>query len=44
MDFAVQADHWLKVKENEKKDTYLDFARELEKKQTVQHKGNGDTK
>ena len=28
VDFAVPADHRLKLKENEKKDKYLDFARE----------------
>ena len=31
MDFAVPADLWIKLKENEKKDKYLDFARELKK-------------
>ena len=31
MDFAVTADHRVKLKENEKKDKYLDFARELNK-------------
>ena len=30
-DFAVQADHRIKLKECEKKDRYLDLARELEK-------------
>ena len=29
MDFAVLADHRIKLKENEKKDKYLDLAREL---------------
>ena len=29
MDFAVPADHRLKLKESEKKDKYLDLAREL---------------
>ena len=29
MDFAVLADHWVKLKENEKKDKYLDLARGL---------------
>ena len=29
MDFAVPADHWIKLKECEKKDKYLDLAREL---------------
>ena len=31
MDFAVRADHRVKVKESEKKDKYLDLARELKK-------------
>ena len=31
VDFAVQADHWIKLKECEKKDKYLDLARELKK-------------
>ena len=31
VDFAVLADHWVKLKENEKKDKYLDLARELKK-------------
>ena len=31
MDFAVPADHRIKLKECEKKDKYLDFARELKK-------------
>ena len=29
VDYAVPADHRVKLKENEKKDKYLDFAREL---------------
>ena len=29
MDFGVPADHRVKLKESEKKDTYLDLAREL---------------
>ena len=32
MDFAVPADHSLKLKESEKKDKYFDLARELKKK------------
>ena len=32
MDFSVPADHRVKLKENEKKDKYLDFARKLKKK------------
>ena len=31
MDFAVLADHRMKLKEGEKKDKYLNFARELKK-------------
>ena len=31
MDFPVLADHRIKLKENEKKDKYLDLARELKK-------------
>ena len=31
MDFAVPADRRVKLKESEKKDKYLDLARELEK-------------
>ena len=31
VDFAVPADHWIKLKESEKKDKYLDLARELKK-------------
>ena len=33
VDFALPADHRIKVKECEKKDKYLDLARELKKKQ-----------
>ena len=31
MDFAVPTDHRVELKESEKKDKYLDFARELKK-------------
>ena len=31
MNFAVQADHWVKLKESEKRDEYQDLARELKK-------------
>ena len=31
MDFAIPADHRVKLKENEKKNRYLDLARELKK-------------
>ena len=32
MDFAVPADHRAKLKESEKRDKYLDFAKELKQK------------
>ena len=35
VDFAVLADHRIKLQECEKKDKYLDFARELKK--TMEH-------
>ena len=38
MDFAVPANHKIKLKECEKKDTYLDLARELKK--TMEHEGD----
>ena len=41
MEFAVPADHRVKLKEKEKKDKYLDLARELKK--TVKHESDGDT-
>ena len=31
VEFAIPANHWVKLKESEKKDNYLDFARELKK-------------
>ena len=31
VDFAAPADHWINLKEGEKKDKYLDLARELKK-------------
>ena len=31
MDFAVPADHWIKLKDCEKRDKYIDFPRELKK-------------
>ena len=31
MDFVVPADHRIKLKENEKRDNYIDLARELKK-------------
>ena len=41
MDFAVPADHRVKLKESEKKDKYLDLARELKK--TEKHESGGYT-
>ncbi len=39
MDFAVPADHRVKLKESEKKDKYLVQTRELKK--TVEHESDG---
>ena len=39
VDFAIQADDRIKLKESEKKDKYLDLARELKK--TMEHKSDG---
>ena len=36
MDFDVQTEHRIKLKESEKKNEYLDLARELKKK-TMEH-------
>ena len=41
MDSSVSADHKIKLKESEKKDKYLDNARELKK--TVEHEIDDDT-
>ena len=41
MNFAVPADHKVKLKESEKKDKYLDLARELKK--TMEHEGDNYT-
>ena len=41
VDFAVPADHRIKLKECKKKDKYLDLARELKK--TVEHAGDNYT-
>ena len=41
VDFAVPADHRIKLRECEKKDKYLDLARELKK--TVEHAGGNYT-
>ena len=40
-DFAAQADHRVKLKESEKRDDYLYFAREHQK--TMEYEGDGDT-
>ena len=41
-DFAVPADYRIKLKESEKKDKYLDFAREFKKK-SMEHEGDDYT-
>ena len=41
VDFAVPADHRIKLKEHEKRDKYLDLARELKK--TMEHEGDNYT-
>ena len=43
VDFAVPADHRIKLNEIEKKDKYIDLARELKKKQTMEHEGDNYT-
>ena len=40
VNFAVPADLRIKLKECEKRDKYLDLARELKKKQTMEHEGD----
>ena len=40
VDFAVPANHRIKVKENKKKDKYLDLAREVKK--SMEYKSDGD--
>ena len=40
-DFAVPAEHRVKIKESEKKDKYLLLSKELKKK-TVEHESDGD--
>ena len=44
VDFAVQANKWVKLEEVEKSDKYLDIAKELKKTTTKEHKGDADTK
>ena len=41
MDFAVQGNHRVKLKESKKRDEYLDIDRELKK--TMEHVGESDT-
>ena len=41
VDFAVPADYRIKLKESEKKDKYLDLARELKK--IIEHEGDNYT-
>ena len=41
VDFAVPADHRIKRKDSEKKDKYIDLARELKK--TMEHDGDNYT-
>ena len=41
VEFAVPADHRIKLKEKEKRDKYLDLARELKK--TMEDESDGDT-
>ena len=41
MDFAISADRMVKMKESEKRDKYLDLARELKKR--MEQEGDGDT-
>ena len=41
LDLAVLVDHRMKIKENEKRNKYLDLARELKK--NMEHEGDGDT-
>ena len=41
VDFAVPADHKTKMKESEKRDKYIDLARELKK--TMEHEGDNYT-
>ena len=40
LDFVAQADHWVKQKEDKKKDKYLDLVGELKK--TMEHESDGD--
>ena len=40
VDFSVSADHKVELKENEKKDKYVDLARALK---NMEHESDGDT-
>ena len=42
VDFAVSADHWVKVEVNKMRNKYLDLTRELKKKK-IEHESDGDT-
>ena len=42
VDFADQADHRVKLKEREKKDEYLDLAREIKKKKKKKNHGTSN--
>ena len=42
MDIAVLTDYRTKIKENEKRDKYLDLARE-QKKKAMDHEGDADS-
>ena len=41
VNFAIPTDHRVKLKESEKRDKYLDLARELKK--TMEHEKDSDT-
>ena len=41
--YGILADHRVKLKESEKRDKYLDLARELEKATTMEQEGDGNT-
>ena len=43
VDFVVQADHRVKLKEGEKRDKNTDLARELKKQRNTKKKKNDDT-
>ena len=41
VDFAVQTEHWAKIKKKKNKDKYLDLTRDLYK--IMEHEVDGDT-